>query len=248
MIPYLRQMKISELLNTKEIVFINELQDILPEISVSTIRRDIKSLVQEGTIIELHGGGIKLKKTAYDIPVQIKELMNNDEKKIIAEYAANFIHDGETIYIDSGTTLTCMFPLLLSKNITIVTTNTDIYQYIGSATKNLKIIHIGGEFNYDLRSVAGPITNRQLEMLNFDRAFLGASGYHESAGITTPDFQEMIKKQIIKQNSKHSYFLLDSSKHSQIYLSRICPISEAIIISNRFESTLNNCQKYFVPN
>ena len=246
MIPYLRQMKISELLYTQEIISINEMQLILPNISISTIRRDIKVLVQKGIAIELQGGGVRLKDSAYDAPVDIKEHMFNIEKKTIAEYAAGLVYDGETVYIDSGTTLTYMFPLLLKKVITLVTTNTDLYKFTENYLPDIRIIYIGGEFNYNLRSIAGPITNKQLDMLHFDKAFLGASGFHESAGITTPDFQEMVKKQIIKQNSKQSYFLLDASKNSQIYLSRICTIDESTIITNSFETTLNNCARYFI--
>lgn len=244
MIPYVRQIKILELLNSVDMIYITEIQEHLPDTSTSTIRRDLKILVEQGKIVELHGGAVKLKDMAYDTPVDIKQRLFNKEKNIIAQSAARMVHDGETIYIDSGTTLTYMFAFVLKKEITLVTTNTDIYKYVTSEMEKIRIISIGGEFNYALSSLAGPMTNIDLQMLHFDKAFLGASGFDCKAGITTPDFHEMAKKQIVKTNSKHSFFLLDSSKHEQIYVSQICPISEATIITDKYTEALKDARHY----
>jgi len=44
LIPYERQEKIVEILNQKELLRIDELQKYIPEISISTLRRDLKEL------------------------------------------------------------------------------------------------------------------------------------------------------------------------------------------------------------
>ena len=76
MIPYLRKKRILDELEKKEIVYLEHFVDILYEVSESTIRRDLKILSDEGKIILLHGGAIKLKKNSKEVPVVSKKLMN----------------------------------------------------------------------------------------------------------------------------------------------------------------------------
>ncbi len=59
MIPYVRQSQIYSYIKMKQIAYIDELLD-LAKVSLPTVRRDLKKLEEEGKIILLNGGGVKL--------------------------------------------------------------------------------------------------------------------------------------------------------------------------------------------
>lgn len=124
MIPYERRKRMLEELNKKEIVDLDELVAALKTVSQSTVRRDLKILSDEGQVILLRGGGVKLKRGSSDTPVNSRSIINVKEKDAIARCAAELVRDGEVIYIDSGSTTLHMIKYLRTKRITVVTTNT----------------------------------------------------------------------------------------------------------------------------
>lgn len=59
MIPYERQKKILSIIEEKELVKIDELQKIFSNVSVSTLRRDLKELERNRKIESFSGGAVK---------------------------------------------------------------------------------------------------------------------------------------------------------------------------------------------
>ena len=116
-----------QLLENKEVVFLSDFCKALDGVSESTVRRDLKTLEQEGQIILLRGGGACLKQGSYEMPVNSKGIKNVSEKEQIARYAAGLVKDGESIYLDSGSTLYRMLPHLKGKDINVITTNALVF-------------------------------------------------------------------------------------------------------------------------
>lgn len=244
MIPYQRQSIIIGELEKKDIIFIEDLIKLFENVSESTIRRDLKNLEEEGQIIMLRGGGVKLKLSSYDIPVGEKQFLYKEEKERIARYAASLVKNGEVIYIDSSTTCLAMIKYLNEKNITLITTNIQVLHEIDN--QSISCIFIGGEVNKNLDSVAGPLTDENLGKLFFDKSFLGTSGYSLKNGINTPDFREASKKAIVKNNSNECYVLADSSKVNKNTLCKAFDLEDCIIITDKPNELLENHARYLV--
>lgn len=81
MIPYERQKKIIRLIAGKDLVKIDELQVQLPNISISTLRRDLKALETNGNIEYLVGGAIKATATTSELPMSEKATLHEEQKK-----------------------------------------------------------------------------------------------------------------------------------------------------------------------
>jgi len=243
MIPYIRRQNIISELENAEVIYVEELAKNL-NISVSTIRRDLKTLVDEGQIVSLRGGGVKLKTGSYEIPLQTKQLLNNEKKHKIAEYAASLVMPGDIIYVDSGTTTLYMIKYLKKKKITVVTSNTQAINEI--IDSNITGIILGGEINKNLGSVSGPITEKLLLNMFFDKAFLGASGYSVLGGINTMDVKESTKKELVKNNSKITYVLVDSSKANVTNFCKSLNLSECTIITDEKNETLEKHANYVI--
>ncbi len=66
---------------------------------------------------------VVLNKDEADPPIDHKTLINTHQKALIAEAAVKFIHDGDSIILDAGSTVLQMIPLLSRfNNITVMTT------------------------------------------------------------------------------------------------------------------------------
>lgn len=244
MIPYLRQEKIVELLHSKEIVTIDEIKEHIQDASLSTLRRDLKSLEEEGKIESLTGGAVKLLSTSTDLPVSKKTLMNRTQKQSIAQTASQYIKDGDTIYLDSGTTCSELFQLICKKDITIITSNTDILALLNNIVA--EVIFLGGHFTKSLSSVNGPITESNILKFNFDKAFLGANGADAKKGVTTPRVEEASKKEKVVNQSNDVYLLLDSSKFGKVFLSKAFDVEQCTIISDKNDEELSKKTKMII--
>ncbi len=245
MVPYQRRSRIIELLEKDEIVNLVDICAALPDVSESTIRRDLKTLEADGEIILLRGGGASLKKgSSAEVPVMSKAIKNVNEKEKIAKYAATLVNDGDSVYIDSGSTLLRMARHLKGKNITLVTTNALFFSEIQNM--NLKCFIIGGEINFSTGSILGTKTNSMLSEMYFDKAFLGANGFSDKAGISTPDIREAEKKQIVARHSTRTYVLCDSSKSGKNTLCKVFELGEVPIICDRMTDMLELSGNYII--
>lgn len=244
MIPYERRLQMLQLLENKEVVSVEEFSKAFPNVSESTIRRDLKTLAKEGQIILLRGGGACLKNGSYEIPVNSKTMQNVSEKEQIARYAASLVKDGEAIYLDAGSTTLRMVKHLRDKNITIVTTNVLIFSELQDT--NMDCFIVGGQINISTASISGTVTNSSLMNYYFDKAFLGATGFSMRSGINTPDIREAEKKQIVMKNSSESYVLADSSKEGKSALCKVFELGEVPIICNKESDLLISTGNYII--
>ena len=82
-------------------ILLTDLADVL-DVSVDTVRRDIKELHSAKLLKKVHGGAISLGFNNYD-PAG-KKIYSLAEKSIIADKALGLIRDGQVILLSGGTT------------------------------------------------------------------------------------------------------------------------------------------------
>ena len=94
------------------------------DVSVITIRRDLDHLESEGAIERTHGGAIYSKHISSESSYLEKNLQNSDLKTHIGARAAELAEDGETVFVNSGSTTYHVIKALLKvPGIRIVTNN-----------------------------------------------------------------------------------------------------------------------------
>ena len=228
MVPDLRRQQLLKEIEKNDVTYMKNLSEEL-DISLSTIRRDLKELENQGEIIIMRGGAVRMKNGDYDEPVVRKKLINSEAKEIIARKAAALVKDGDFIYIDSGTTTVSMLRYLANKQITIVSSSTQLMEYM--PIKGATCILLGGEVRDDLESVFGVLTEKMIMEMYFDKAFIGANGYLEDGAIYTYDPREARKKQVVKNYSKKTYCLMDTSKKDKHAFIKVFDTSECTLIT-----------------
>lgn len=243
MIQFERKRMILETLLSADMVYIDDLVDSIG-VSPSTVRRDIDALVKSGQVIALRGGAVRLNERLSELPSKAKALINKDAKVAIAAAAAREVSDGDTIYIDSGTTTLQMMPFLRGRRIQVVTSNTHLLNLLPD--ERMRITVLAGEYLASIGSIAGSLTERLLHDMFFDKAFIGASGCSAKAGLSTFDIREASKKRIVHDNSNESFVLIDSSKFGKSTLFKALELQECALITDRYHELLASARSYVV--
>lgn len=185
-------------------------------VSKNTIRRDIKELLEDGSIKKIYGGVTINKKKL--IPFEERNIKNHNEKKLIAKISADFISDGDIIFIDSGTTTMWLIDYLKNKsNITILTNNLSAV-IAALPYPNLNIISLGGHLKRKTNSFVGNSASLVLKDHNISKSFMAATGISISRGATNSSMDEYELKKLIVEKSGEIFLLVDSTKFDTISL------------------------------
>lgn len=207
-------------------------QELIKEMncSESTLRRDLDALEEKGMLVRVHGGAKRLYEIEREIPITEKTSKNIQEKKEIAEYASSLVQDGDTIFLDAGTTTLYMIPFLKQKKIRIVT-NAVQHAHLLADQEN-EVVLIGGVLKNTTKAVIGAVGCAQLSQYNFNKAFLGINGVDLEYGFTTPDPEEAAIKQQAIKNSAKVFILTDNSKFNTVTFVKVEDIDGATILTN----------------
>ena len=215
MFPEQRREKIIELLRENGSCRIQELKKVF-QISEPTIRQDLAALEQSGLIIRQHGGAFLSNYASFASGIQLARHTNMEKKTIIGARAAEFIASGDSIILDSGTTVAEMINFLVDrKNLKIVTPALNITLALGKEPTNT-ILMTGGEFKAPTLSLTGEKSPLVFKDLYVEKLFLAAGGFSLQAGLTYPGFTDLPLKRAMIDSAKTVYLLADSSKLEKV--------------------------------
>ena len=106
-----RRQEILKRLQTNGMVSIQSLADEL-QVSSMTIRRDLNRFADQGLVRMESGGALLNSSTLYEHNMTIKSGIMFDEKVRIAQKCLDFIKEGDSIFLDAGTTTERMIEAL----------------------------------------------------------------------------------------------------------------------------------------
>lgn len=214
-------------------VSLDELCQIF-QVSKNTIRRDVEEIIKNPDIVKTYGG-VMLNGQSKKMLVSYSErtIAHQEEKKAIAKKAASFVEDGDSIFIDSGTTTLYMLDDLLDKNITILTNNVEVIVR-ALPYENLRVISLSGTLNRKTCSFTGNSAARVLSSYNVKKAFMAATGISPENGATNSSPEETCIKEMAVQKSAETYLLADHTKFRVVSLLTFCQTEELTgIITDR---------------
>ncbi len=201
------------------------ISDLASEYGVSTmtIRRDLARLEKEGLVSVEYGGAVLRNKFLSEFDMEQKQNLFSEEKKRIARAALNFIHDGDSIFIDAGTT-TCEVARLLGQRKSLkVMTNSLIAANVLSSNEDIELIICPGKYRAMSRAFMGQLTDKFLSAFHFDILFLGIEGIGDS--IFVPDETDGMTKQKLIQQSDTVICLADHSKFNQTFYYQVANLN-----------------------
>lgn len=216
-----RHKQILSIMSDGRKVSVNALADQLG-VSQATVRQDLTTLENNGFLRRVHGGAL------LDETDDISHRMgiNYEQKLKIAKMAAEYVNEGETIYIESGS-INALFAKEVAKipKTTIITSNAFIARQIGKDALG-KVILLGGIYQPESECMVGNMVKLCLNALNFSKAFIGIDGFTPETGFTGRDMMRAEINSEIISRSPQTFVLSDSSKFGKIALSRYCDVQD----------------------
>lgn len=211
--PEERRAAILAMLDESASVQVTQIAEIFG-VSRVTARGDLDALARDGRLRRTHGGAVSLSKT-LTVSVQDRRVnVNAAAKRAIAQRAAAFVQDGDSVLVDSGTTALELVRALAAdhRDVTVVTDDFTIADYIDRSVPALDVIILGGSLRKGHRYVTGPLSLRMLELLHPAKAFVTPTSYVPERGLMTNN-QEMAElKRAFLTCANETYVLMDASK------------------------------------
>jgi len=211
MLPNQRREKIFELIREDGQAKVTDLSRIF-KVTEVTIRQDLERLEKEGLIIKEHGGAY-LKNIDMNVRnLQLQKQENMSQKMAIARKALEYIHNGDTIILDSGTTTTEIAKIISGyNNLTVITNALNIALILG-AQAGINVIVTGGEFKAPTLSLTGQKAADFFQNLHVDRLFLATAGIALKTGLTYPGISDICVKRAMIESADETYLVADSTK------------------------------------
>ena len=195
-------------------------------VSEVTIRKDLKHFEKKNILIRSRGGAMKQSLVNIDLSIYDRRRQNIKLKEAIGAAAANLIISGETILLDTGTTIMELAKHLPKKiEITVITNSVDITFRL-SEYPHIRVIMPGGILRRNSLALVGEQAAESLRNFYCDKYFLSADGVDIERGMMTTNIEEASLARINIKNSKKVYALIDSSKFLSRGITSIAPLKD----------------------
>lgn len=219
-----RQTEILNILKEKKSISVNNLSKLL-YVSAPTVRRDLTELEVQGKVLRTHGGVILRKTAESEIPLMLREDQNQISKKRIAQKAAEYVKNGDVIFLDASSTAAYLVPFLENLSDIVVMTNSPKTS-IKLGEKNIKNYCTGGLLLPHSVAYVGNSVGEFAANINADVFFFSSRGYTEDGFITDSSIEEATAKRVMMKNAQRVYYLSDSTKKNKKYIYNICSVKD----------------------
>ena len=229
-----RHLQILAQLEEKGTVSVAQLTQLLGA-SESTVRRDLIALDRLGKLHKVHGGAtLPDSRFLADEPtMEAKETLAVEQKRSIAQAAAQLINANDFVFIDAGSTTLELVRALTGDALKASYLTNGVAHARALAQKGCRVYLPGGLLRPQTEAIVGAPTVSIIQQYNFTKAFMGANGVALEAGFTTPDPEEAAVKAAAVHRARETWFLVDDAKFARIYPAVIADLQGGAILTNR---------------
>ena len=214
----IRRQKIVEALRRDGKISVAEISRVLGTSPV-TIRSDLTALEQDGCLIRVQGGAVPV--TRSKGRSNVCNAANVEEKKAIAAAMVEMLQDGDTLFMNSGTTTELVASALSQRvNLNVVTNSLSVATILGEIP-SFRVILLGGEVNAQYGFTYGSDTLSQLGKYKADWAILSVDGVSDSCGITTRHAEEAVIDRMMMSNARRIWIVADHTKIGRAGFARV---------------------------
>lgn len=180
--------------------------------SEATVRRDLRALADERRILRTYGGAApSVGAHEPEESVDTRRESFRAQKDAIARAAVLHIHDGDTIFLDGGTTTAALARCLVARRDVHVVTNNLLAVGI-LAPSAVRVTLVGGDVRPTSLSTLGPLAEVALSRVSFDKAFLGADGVVAGRGLCEASAEQAWLKECVIRQAANVFVLVTSDK------------------------------------
>lgn len=223
-----RRQRICELLLDEGYLDVAEISAQL-NVNAVTIRRDLERLEGQGALRRVHGGAYaQATQMGVEMGFNLRKNFYVDAKRLIAQKAAEMLNDGDTIYLDSGTTALMVAEELVKRraSVAVVTHSLAVIEVLQEA-QGIELHVVGGRYLAHARSMVGPIAEQTLRAFRLSKMILGISGVdYKNRALTMSPMEEVSIKRIAISQSERVILVADHTKFGKPSLISLIPLGD----------------------
>ncbi len=197
--------------------------------SEDTIRRDLRELAAEGLLQRVHGGALPASAAMGDLAVRGQ--VSTADKVALGRFGASLVRPGQVVILDGGTTaLQVARHLAPGLRATVVTHSPTIAVELAQHA-GIEILMLGGKlFRHSMVNVGASVIDAA-SRLRADLFFLGVTGVHPDAGLSTGDAEEAAVKRALHERAAETVVLASPEKLMAASPFVIAPLAAASVLA-----------------
>lgn len=205
-----RQQKILEWVASEEAIDFASLARFF-DVSVMTVRRDVRQLVDQGYITMTRGGATAHLSGTLDILVNPRAFDASAAKAQIGEYAARTMTSGDVVFVGTGSTTARFIQYIRpEQDLTIITPSLAHASQL--ASRGIRVFSTGGLVATDDLAQTGSLALATLSKFNPDLAVIGAQGIARGVGLSEDEHELADLNRAGVEHAAKSWVLADASK------------------------------------
>lgn len=198
-------------------------------VSVMTVRRDVRDLVDQGFLTVTHGGASAYLTRRLDMVENPRTHEHAAQKVRIGASVAGSLPPASTLYLGPGSTTGALVQFLPpDTGLHVVTPSLPIASQLTS--RSIRVTCLGGDVLAEELTMTGAMAQVGMERFQVDTAVIGAYGVTRAAGVTEHRDQlaELSRHAIAR--AERSILVIDRSKIGRVGSYRIGPIEQLDLI------------------
>lgn len=179
-------------------------------LSEDTIRRDLRGLAAQGRLQRVHGGALPVAPAEADFAG--RQRLAPQEKVAIGRAAAAMVQPGQVVFVDGGTTAVQLARHLPPALRATVVTHSPSVAVELVEHPGVEVVLIGGRlFKHSVVAV-GAAAVEAIARIHADLYFMGVTGVHAQAGLSTADMEEAAVKRALMAAAGDTVVMASSEK------------------------------------
>ena len=226
-----RQKLIQELVDRYNQVSVKNLAERFG-VSRMTIRRDLSELNLGHRIERTHGGAITINRPSRLLEPKLLDRVNiqAEEKITIANYVAENIPSGATLYLSAGTTVFYIAQALRFRDdIKVITNSLVIAAYLAEHS-DIKVGVLGGYLRRNESVLHGLPDLSNLRNFGINQVIIGCRGVHPLHGVTSDIHKDVSSDLGVVKYFKKITVVTDHTKIGHTALTQLAPIDENLYL------------------
>ena len=192
--------------------------------SEDTIRRDLRELAHDGRLQRVHGGALPASAATADLPARAQ--VSPADKVALGRAGAAMVRPGQLVILDGGTTALQVARHLADDLHATVVTHSPTVAIELSRHPRLDIIMLGGRlFRHSMVNVGASVVEAAARF-RADLYFMGVTGVHPEAGLSTGDDEEAAVKRALHARAAETVVLASHEKLMAASPFVVAPLSE----------------------
>lgn len=205
-------------------------KDVAADLGLSedSVRRDLRELAADGLCQRVYGGALPASPAIADYAG--RSTLSVAGKQQVAAAAVRLIRPGGTVIMDGGSTALALAKAMPPSLACTVITHSPTVAAALVEHPTAEVLILGGKLFKHSAVACGAATMEAAQQISADAFFMGVTGVHPDAGLTTGDADEAAMKRALASRAAETYVLASSEKIGAASPYRVIPLGQASAI------------------